>query len=1293
MAMLFLDDDVFLDKEKWKESKDNFVNSVNKYIETHYTGDDSEQVYALFNPAQVQLLQNYFKGFSVEMYKELNGTVELQIQKRNEKVKEKINKIGEFMGGPINLEDWVYDGMVDAGKNAGQKCDLCPRPVRYAHFAVNKKTSECLRFGCNCAADFFNMDKGSLASMRTIQAQTLKDIKKIACIVDLKMFNEYYKYLGGHTGKAILEGSTQGLKDLMSYVVKWDSNGKIVVDSNGDCPIKFGDGSTGVRSLQWVKEHIISCLNADLDEDDIYSPLEDRILKRLTLKQEDKNQINTTGYVVYALKFVDLGLPIPESLMKKLNSVISKSSKQHHPDYTKYAQELLISHNLAKSSLLQKAFTDFIVNYLASSMGAEIRDPEPEYWGVRGVGTFYKTVLLWETAMIKLINLKEFYSLVSKGLITEEEFNKHLRSRGIVGIYRSSDAIKAHMQRCLSLFMTRKEVIRSTDVKVVTEEGYSKYTLKGVSDKISLCERRSDGTPLKEKVVVDGENQEKLVRMKKSFNSGQFTPDTIPSDIGLHHYAMQEAYKALLQESIKNALLFLQYSNYAKSEEDAIRYLCALEKDRTNGSIHVSTRWRSYNVYDEKSFKSTLDSIQIDEDFYNEMYEKYKGIALQFLEDARELQKVLGTIYKNLSKPILVTPNGKINASNINSDYDNLVNKEEKTNKDYFMEYCDLLIAKRGNKGIQQYIYQQNLFALTVYKQMEPYADMLKEIQEQFIDSNKNVEEKKLYGYLSLDTLKEALSRYLNTPDMDTFIKFIAFILYTENVSNDYHFPYDKSRELKRVLVDTKGLNTPLQEKMVTDKIDALLPKLILDNCLEQRNLFDGLYEKYKALFLVLKNSKGYIKFKDYYLLLNEKSVDVEDYLKGKDLVSCDTFSYKVDNMFAMTGKYNRARIRFNPDIATGMDKLLEGTCVYEGVNDIVKEIKTIINTSIQKQREEERRIERENRIKGPYLDTLKTYLKEHIDFFEVDVNEMRKKYPSKYGYASDVSIRQKEALKNITFQKGYEESARFIEELELYGKQNWSEGVEDIISEYRKTPTSDYGKQKIFAEALRAEMYNHKLIYNHFDVSYKVFKNLETVDLTKFEVDEIVKVGDILKHYYVFKSQIDYIVGLLEKYGMLTVNYSTEVSKIPEPVFKNIKDIVDSLTDKPDSTGLTGIEKAQKVKDHNDFGSLPTHLQDIVSTVCKFKRCTDRQLKFVNEAFAKLGLGTPDAPKVDDTEVQSTVDEKAYTELAKQIISHPMVAKAPDLSVKIATTVSKTGRCSEKQAKHLDKAKVILGL
>lgn len=1285
MAVLFLEDEIFQDKEQWGRDKDTFISAINKYIETHYTGDDSEQVYALFNPAQVNLLQNFFKGFSVEMYKELNGTVELQIQKKNAKVKEKINKIAEFMG-PIDLDDWVYDGMVDGGKNNSQKCDLCPRPVRYAHFAVNKKTSECLRFGCNCAADFFNMDKGRLSSMRTIQAQTLKDIKKIACVVELNKFEDYYKYLGGHTGKVILEEGPEGLKDLMTFILKWGKDGKVVMDGD-NCVIQFGDGTKGVKSLQWVKEHIVSCLNADLDTD-IYKPLEDRLLERKVLKQEDKTQLNTAGYVKFAMKFVELGLPIPESLMKKINLIVSKTTRQHHPDYIKYAQELLISHNLAKSSLLQKAFTDFIVNYLASSVGAEVRDPELEYWGVRGAGTFHKTVLQWETAMIKLLYLKDFYSLVSQGYMTEEEFNKFLRSKGYRDIGFNSAEIKTHVNRCMKLFMTKKEVIVNPDKSVITDQGYSKYTLKGVDDKISLCFRnKRDNTP-----TMEGD---KLVKVGKRFNSGEFTPETIPVDIGLHYYAMQQSYKEIVNASINPVLNFLHCLTFASGTKEVTRYLCALMKDRREGTIHISSDWNRYynTVKSAESFKEKLDRVEIDEDFYKEMYNKYKDIIPAFVKDAKELYAVLVELQKNLSKPILAIPAGKtITASNINSDYEDLVANTDKTNKDYFKDYCNLLVAKRGNKKIQQALYEKNLFSLTIYKQLEPYSDMLKDIQESYIGSFQNVEEKRLYSYLKLDILKDTLSRYLNTPDMDNFIKFIAFNYYANAIINDMRADYDLNTKLRRVLTDIKLLETPMKEAMVMDKINELLPQMVLEECLNNRELFESLYEKYKALFINLKNSKGSIKFVGYYNLLNETSPEVEEYIKGKDLVACETFEHKLLTMFMQTGKYIAPTVQFDRTVEDGMKSLLKKTIVYEGIKEITDKVDELVIEGMKKQRAEERRIELEKRIKGPYLDTLKTYLKEHIDFFEVDVDAMRKKYPSKYGYSSDVTIRQKEALKNITFQKGYEESARFIEELNILGSQNWSDGVEDIVNEYKKTSTSDYGKQKIFAEALRAEMYNHKLIYNHFDVSYKVFKNLEATDLTKFEVDELVEIGGILKHYYVFKSQIEYIVGVLEKYNSLTVDFNAEVAKIPEPTKKNIKDIVDNLTDKPDSTGLTGLEKANKVKEHDDFAKLPDYLQSIVSTVCKYKRCTDKQLKHVNTAFTQLGLGNPDEVKVEEVG-ESAIDEKAYTELAKQIIAHPDVKNAPDLSVKIATTVAKTGRCSEKQAKHLDKAKKVLGL
>lgn len=1294
MAILFLDDEIFQDSEQWGKDKETFNAAVNKWIDSHYKGEDSEAVYAMFNPQQVELLQSFFKGFSVEMYKELNGTVELQIQKRNEKVREKIKRIEEGLDRKIDLSDWVYDGMVDAGKNAGQKCDLCPRPIRYGHFAVSKKTGECLRFGCNCAADFFNMDKSSLTSMRTIQSKTLRDIKIIACVTELNKYEDYYEYMCGYTGKVVLAEDRDGLLDLMTYTVKWGKDGKIALDDNGECYVTFTDETKVKRPLPWVKEHIVSCLNADLD-DDFYSPLEKRLIERKVLKEEDKKQMNTVGYVRYAMKFMDLGLPVPLSLCQKLNSIVRKINRNHHPDYLKYVQELLISHNLAKSSLLKKVFTDFMVNYLASSVGAEMRDPELEYWGVRGLGTFHKTVLNWETAMVKLMYLKEFYSLVSQGYVSEDEFDRYLVTKGYRETYYTSEKIKKHVKRCMTLFLTKKEVIKNPDISVVTKEGYSKYTLVGVDDRISLAYRNRDGSPMKE---LDANSEEKLVKAKKSFNSGQFTPDTILSDIGLHYYAMQQSYKEIINTSLETTMFFLQGFMYTSGVKEAVKYLCALMKDSREGTIHVSTSWNRYytRVTSAEKLKENLDKVEIDEAFYKEMYQKYKDLIPTFRKDAKELYDILTVIQKNLNKPIVALPNGKkLTASNINSDYEDLVLNKEKTNKDYFKEYCNLLVSKRGNKKIQQALYSKNLYSLTVYKLMEPYAEMLKDIQDKYINSYQNEEEKKLYSYLNLGVLKDTLHRYLNTRKLDDFTKFIAYKLYVENPNNFVvrtADDYDEKRKLERVLIDAQLLEKPLSEKMVMDKIDEYLPKIVLDACIEHKSLFNELYEKYKALFLVLKGSKDFIKFEDYYNLLNEKSIDVDSYLKGKDLIACTAFESKVNVMFGSFDNYRNQRIKFDNDVSQGMKSLLDKTRVYEGVADILNQIDALVVEATKKYREEKNRIERERRIKGPYLDSLKVHLKEHIAFFEVDVAAIRKANPSLYSKSSDVTVRQKAAFHNVKFQNSVDENNRFIEELELLGSDKWSVGVSDVIQSYKNIGADEYGKQKVCAEALRAEMYNHKLIYNHFDITYKLLKDLDIMDLTQLSVEEIQKLGEIMKYYYILKSQADYIVEVLNKYNALTFDYNSEFAKIPEPTYRNIQDIVDSLTDKADSTGLTGLEKANKVKEHSDFSTLPDYLQNIVSSVCRYKRCTDKQLVHVNTAFAQLGLGTPDDVKTVDVS-ETTIDEKSYTELAKQIISHPDVKNASELSVKIATTVAKTGRCSEKQAKHLDKAKKILGL
>lgn len=1264
MAILFLDKDILEDSSKWSENSEVFKKAIDTYIESHYKGDDSENVYALFNDAQIKLLRTYFKGFSVEMYKELNGTVELQIQKKNAKVKEKINRIGEAMGGPINLEDWVYDGLVDYGKNNSQKCDLCPRPIRYAHYAVNKKTKECLRFGCNCASDFFSMDKGTLANMRSIQAQTLKDIKYIACVVELNQFKEYYNFMCGYTGRVVLEEGEQGLRDLRSFKIKWNKDGTLDNGVNGECLVKFSDNTTVTKSLQWVKEHISACLNADLD-DDIYQPLEKRIMKRKVLKKEDESQLNTGIYVTFALKFMELGLPIPMSICKKINSIVAKISRQSHPDYIKYAQELLISHNLEKSALLKRAFTDFIVNYLASSMKIEERDPELEYWGIRGQKTFYNTVRNWEVAMLKLLALKEFYSLVSQNLVTEKEFDKFLRARGFKEKGMYSERIKAYMKRCMKLFMNNKEVIKSDNPNIVREKGISKYTLKDVDDEIPLY-------------IKDG------IKVGKKFNTGYFTPETIPIDIGLHYYAMQQSYKDIVTDSLAPTLYFLKYFLMTDSVEESIRYLCALINDSFYGIIHLSYQLRNTYYKTPDYFKTALKQAQVDEDFCNEMLNKYRGIIPQFKEDCKILYEQLVELQKDIMQPIIKTSDLTPSYINSEEDYENLVLEKKKTNKDYFKDYCNLLVAKRGTKRIQDNICQRNLYVLTIYKQFEKYNDMLIEIQKNFTDSLRKQEENKLYDKLHLFEFKEELSKYLNVEDIDTFIKFIICRRFCDLYG--YNMNYSDRNIVNRLKTDLIGFNVPLKEKMVLDNIDKIIPSGLLESCLENRQVFDELYQIYKDLFVKIKGFKGVVKFKAFLDLLEETDLPyTKEYLNGKDLVTTDTYINKLNNDLRANDNFIDSNIIFKNSGYKTWDAF-SYTSIFKNVLNKYKEIDEIIRINYNKIQEEKQIKEEEERLKGPYVSKLKTLLLEHLHFFEVDINSVRKSYPSEM---SEVSIRQRESFKVVRYQNSYNECKRFKEVLEELGENNWSVGVKEVIVDFDNVLAHQTKKIRACCEALKAEMYNKKLIFNHFNITYKVLSALNTIDLTVLNEKELISIISILEYYYLFKNQIEYIDSVVSKYNSNKgYSFVDEMGKLPNPTIVNIKDMYDNLLDKPDSTGLTGVEKAERVKNHSNFNTLDSFLQSVVNTVCNKQNCSSKQLKFVNTAFETLGLGKTDEVK---TVVDSGSDEGL--KLAQEIQNHPNFSTLPKLNQDIINSVVKFKKCSPKQKFYVLKAKELLNI
>lgn len=1266
MSRLYVDDkdrgiivdDAELQQEQ--ETKENFDKAVNDAIENRYKGEDSEAVYNLFNPAQRELLDHYFRGFSVELYKDLNGTVELQIQKRNEKIKSKINKLTQDLGvKKFNLDDWVYDGMQDAGKNAGLKCDLCPRPVRYAHFAANKKTHEVLRFGCNCAADFFNIDKSSLSSMRTIQAKTLKDIKIIAVVMENNWINEYYNYMAGYTGKTFLEQGIEGLRDLTTFVVKWDGN-NLVGDKTKDLyPIKFGDGTVTQKPLNWIKANIVSCLNADLDPN-VYVDIDGRQVVKISTKDMDKAQLNTAGYVKYAIKFVEVGLPIPKSLCDRLNAIINKVTRQHHPDYLKYAQDLLISHNLAKSNLLKTAFTDFIISYLSEKIGGQERDRELKYWNIRGEKTFYNEVLTWETAITKLMIIKEINSLVNKGLISEDELNEITNIR----YSYSYDKIRKYIKDCIALFLSSKNVVKAPEN---LDAGFSKYMLEGVDKKIGV-DLNKDTNGYKSKREV----------------SSKFTADVIPFNIALHYATVQNGFKDLVSNSLLPLSRFLQGISYLDTDEEIAEYLSSLSPYDSN-VVHEIMKRKSYEFVkiDKKKIVEFMKESGDNSVLTSEILKKYKGNLQQFKTDCKELNIIVEELLRNIK-----SYNGTKKPADIFDDYEDLVVKEEKTNKEYFIDYCDMLIAKRGNKRMQPYLKQKNLYDLVAFKAMEPYADMLKDIMVSYNSSKQKAEEAKLYTYLHLYNLKDNLKTYLSVEDMDSFITLMLYLLCEEKglyKTNDTGIS-------SRAIIDFTNMNEPLKNTSLLENMKKDIPDTLYNLCIDKySNIFEELYNALKDLFIHLK--KDTITFAEHYNLLHvpdgvnslAKEFNFEKNGYNKFI---STYSYMQDvNKTHSTDDF-QCEIMYNIDWFRKNTALNKLRC-YKGIKEAKDKLDELITPFITAEVEKAKIKLEQNIIIKPLVETVTRYLDEHIKFFEINVEEERNKNPENLKKNSDNGVKRRLAFNTVKYENTSEEITKFIKELDIFGEDNWSNGVSEVVTICKKDRyLLSRSELKKYNLALRTENYNHNLIYNHFDLTYKLLKELKAADLSELSANDLRKLRDILQVYNLMKSNMETIWQIMKDNDLTSIDFETEHNNLPAPEYIDIEEQLKSSEGPKDADGLSGVDKANLAYKHADFDNLDNWLKEIIKSVRKYKSCSPRQLNCVNQACVTLGIIQAD---------NNTTDSNTETEtqkLAKKIMAHPDFSTLPSINQGVTKTLStSTNPPSRAQEYRLNEAKKLLGI
>ena len=130
---------------------------------------------------------------------------------------------------------------------------------------------------------------------------------------------------------------------------------------------------------------------------------------------------------------------------------------------------------------------DFIINYLASSLKVEPRDEELKYWGVRGPKTFYYTVLTWETVMVKLLSLKDLKSLVSKGLVSEEELPRYYGD--LIGSSVKFETMMNYIDKCLGMFVNRGA---KNTIKLLRKESFKNKFIKNLIEEANKLDIDKD---------------------------------------------------------------------------------------------------------------------------------------------------------------------------------------------------------------------------------------------------------------------------------------------------------------------------------------------------------------------------------------------------------------------------------------------------------------------------------------------------------------------------------------------------------------------------------------------------------------------------------------------------------------------------------------------------------------------------------------------------------------------------------------------------------------------------------
>lgn len=164
---------------------------------------DNNNIYSYLKDTEIELINHYYKAYTVELFKRLRGSLRLQVSDA------KAKKLVELKGGG----NWDFAGMVDMGKVGKAHCEL-GHALRYCYYAKNTENGSILKFGVTCVGDFFDLDSNSIKSLNKVKDTMLRELKEIIAIRQLKLTDEHIKYDLGIYGRLLKRIGLEGVTKL-----------------------------------------------------------------------------------------------------------------------------------------------------------------------------------------------------------------------------------------------------------------------------------------------------------------------------------------------------------------------------------------------------------------------------------------------------------------------------------------------------------------------------------------------------------------------------------------------------------------------------------------------------------------------------------------------------------------------------------------------------------------------------------------------------------------------------------------------------------------------------------------------------------------------------------------------------------------------------------------------------------------------------------------------------------------------------------------------------------------------